>query len=121
MKRIDKLTEFEITGFNVDYSNYNTVYITLKRRKGEINKNKIEGYIELTAELAQLLEAALKNKKILNKPVFDKAQSERVKAMSNEELDRHIIESLIEKVGEAGGWDKFLNQFEKKTKKSKNK
>jgi len=114
MKKIDKLTEFEITGFNVDYSNYNTVYITLKERKGETNKNKIEGYIELTAELAQLLEAALKNKKILNEPVFDKAQSERVKKMSNKELDKIMIKSLMEKVEKAGGWDKFLKKFKKK-------
>ena len=111
MKRIDKLAEFEVTGFNVDYSNYNTIYILLKGRVEE-------GYIELTAELAQLLEAALKNKKILDEPVFNKAQSDKAKAMSNEELDNTMTKSFIEEVEKAGGWGKFLEKCKKKRKKS---
>ena len=103
MKKIDKLTEFDVTGFRVDYNNNNTIFIILKERKAEVNKNRIEGYIELTAELSQLLEVALKNKEELNKPVFDRALSEKVKAMSKEELDRIMTESFIKKVEKAGG------------------
>jgi len=118
MKKIDKLTEFDVTGFSVDYNNYNTIFIILKERTGEVNKNRIEGYIELTAKLSQLLEVALKNKEMLNKPVFDRVLSEKAKAMGNEELDNTMTKSFIKEVEKAGGWDKFLEKCKKKRKKS---